>query len=375
MKILYVSTISNTINAFMIPHIEMLINQGHKVDIACNIDKDISPILIKRRCRVFNIEFQRSPLSKKNYFAYKELKKLINRESYDIVHTHTPVASFIARLVCKKNPNIKSIYTAHGFHFYKGAPIKNWLFFYPLEKWLSRFTDCLITINNEDYNVALNKKFKAKEIKKIHGVGVNLSKFYPVSDQEKRNLRRKHGFNENDFILIYPAELNTNKNQLLLINAVNLIKDKVLSLRLILAGNGPLFDHYKKRVTELNLSNNIILAGYRKDIDELLQLSDVSVASSIREGLPVNIMEAMACGLPIVATKNRGHRELIKHGQSGYLVDLEKTREFADSIYKLYLDKKRREEMGEYNLKIVDKYSVENVCQELETIYKIYLDD
>lgn len=375
MKILYVSTLSNTINAFMIPHIEMLVKKGHQVDIACNIDNNISQTLIKSGCKVFNIEFQRLPLSKKNYTAFKELKKLINRENYDIVHTHTPVSSVIARLVCKKYPNIKLFYTAHGFHFFKGAPLKNWLLFYPLEKWLSRFTDCLITINDEDYNVALNKKFKAKEIKKVHGVGVDFSKFYPVNDQEKMELRRKYKFKENDFILIYPAELNINKNQLLLINTINLIKNKIPNLKLILAGSGKLLDFYKKRVTELDLNNHIIFTGYRKDIDKLIQLSDISVASSIREGLGINLVEGMACGLPVVATKNRGHKELIKHKQNGYLVDLENPKEFANCIYNLYLDKSKRKEMGDCNLKIVEKYSMENVCKELKSIYKSYLDN
>lgn len=175
MKILYVSTLSNTINAFMIPHIKLLIEQGHHVDVACNIDRDISPSLTDSGCEVFDIKFQRSPISKHNYVAYKKLKKLIQEKGYEIVHTHTPVASICVRLACRNMKNVRVMYTAHGFHFFRGGPIKNWLLYYPIEYWLSRYTDVLITINKEDYNRA-KRVFKAKSTKYIPGVGLDTKK-------------------------------------------------------------------------------------------------------------------------------------------------------------------------------------------------------
>jgi glycosyltransferase involved in cell wall biosynthesis len=185
MKILYVTTISNTVNAFLIPHIELLIKQGHKVDVAFNIVRKVDPKLIKMGCTVYNIEFQRSPISSKNYTAYKKLKRIIKNGKYDIIHTHSPVASACVRIACKNMKNVKVIYTAHGFHFYKGAPLKNWILYYPIEKWLSRYTDCLITINKEDYNTAINKNFKASEIKMVHGVGIDLNKFQIQTEKKK----------------------------------------------------------------------------------------------------------------------------------------------------------------------------------------------
>ena len=149
MKILYVSTVSGTINSFLIPHIEMLLKLGHQVDIACNVRREISSSLFEKGCRVYNISFSRSPINKTNLKAYKTLKKLVQNEKYDLVHTHTPVASAITRLVCKNIKGTKVFYTAHGFHFHKGAPLKNWLIYYPLEKWLAKYTDTLITINKE----------------------------------------------------------------------------------------------------------------------------------------------------------------------------------------------------------------------------------
>lgn len=374
LKILYVATLSNTINAFLIPHIKMLVDEGHEVDIACNIDQKIDTKLKSIVGNIFKVNFNRSPFKLDNIKAYKEIIEIINQEKYEIIHTHTPTASAIVRLACRNLSNTKVIYTAHGFHFYKGAPFKNWLIYYPIEKWLSKYTDCLLTINNEDYNTAIEKKFKAKLIEKINGVGVDLSKFYPVSENEKFQLRKKHNFNENDFILIYPAELNKNKNQLLLIEVIDIIKDKIPNIKLILAGTGELFNYYRKMVLKKRLEKYIVFTGYRTDIDELIKLSDVSVASSIREGLPVNILEAMACGLPVVATKNRGHRELIKNEKNGFIIDLNNVEDFANKVIELFENESIRDEMRNYNLKHVNKYSVNKVIDEMKKIYSSCID-
>lgn len=373
MKILYVTTISNTVNTFLIPHIKMLIDQGHQVDVAFNIVEDVKKEIIELGCKVHQIEFQRSPLSIQNKSAYKRLKKLICSEKYDIVHTHTPIASAFVRLACRKLNTVKVFYTAHGFHFYKGASLKNWLLFYPIEKWLSRYTDCLITINKEDFLIAKNKKFKAKEIRHIHGVGVDLTKFNKEDLTKKYELRERFGFDKEDLILIYPAELNKNKNQKVLIDMVDILKEKIPNLLLILPGKGRLLETYKNLVKDKGLTEKILFPGYISNVDEYLKLSDISVASSIREGLPINIIESMACGLPVVASKNRGHNELVKHEKNGYLVDYNNPKKFADAVYKLFLNKNERESMGNKNTELVKKYSIENIKSELSDIYKKYL--
>ena len=172
-KILYVSTISSTIHAFLIPHIEMLVQKGHKVDIACNMVTDVDDRLLKMGCRYHDLAFQRTPFSKTNISAYKKLKKLIEEERYDLVHTHTPVASVCVRLACKSLRTVKVFYTAHGFHFHKGAPFRNWLLYFPIEWFLSRYTDVLITINKEDYTRAC-KSLKAKNVIYVPGVGIDI---------------------------------------------------------------------------------------------------------------------------------------------------------------------------------------------------------
>ncbi|MFC5542454.1 glycosyltransferase family 4 protein [Ureibacillus suwonensis] len=368
MKILYVTTISNTVNGFLIPHIKMLIEEGHEVHCAFNIVQEVNEELNKMGCKIYDIEFQRSPLSKENIKAYKKLKKLIHQEKYDIVHTHTPVASACVRLACKKLSEVKVIYTVHGFHFFKGAPIKNWLIFYPIEKWLSKYTDCIITINNEDYNIA-KEKFNSKYVKMINGVGINTSKFTPQTLSKKIELRKEYGYSEKNFILIFVGELNRNKHQDLLIKTVYKLKDKIPNMKLLLVGNGNMFEKYNKLVCKLGLEEYVEFLGYRSDVPNLMIISDIAVSSSRREGLPVNVMEAMATGLPLIVTNCRGNRDLVKNGKNGYLIEIDDVDSFVNKIEELYVSKNTRENFGKESRKNIEKYELKNVLGEMKNIY------
>lgn len=369
MKILYVTTISNTVNAFLIPHIKMLIEEGHKVDVAFNIEQKVNSEIIEMGCKIHEVPFQRSPFKKDNIAAFKTFKKIITDENYDVVHTHTPVASTISRLACGKMNNIKILYTAHGFHFFKGAPIKNWLIYYPIEKILSKYTDVLITMNEEDYNIATNKKFKAKRIEKINGVGVSFEKFTAQTDDIKTNIRRKYSFANDEFILIYVGELSHRKHQDLLINAVAKTVKYIPNIKLLLVGDGNFRDSYINLTKELRVENNVKLLGYRKDIPELMLLSDVSVSSSRQEGLPVNVMEGMATGLPLVVSNCRGNRDLVKDGVNGYIVDIDDVEEMSNRIIDIYNDVNTRKIFREKNLNLINQYSLEFVLEEMRDLY------
>lgn len=370
MKILYVTTISNTVNGFLIPHIKMLIREGHQVDVAFSVVQEVDPELKNIGCKIHKVPFQRSPFRKENIRAYKFLKKIVVRGRYDLVHTHTPVASAITRLVCKNLKNVKVFYTAHGFHFYKGAPFKSWILYYLSEKWLSRYTDCLITINKEDYDIAI-KRFKSDKVKMVHGVGIELNRFQPQTIELKNKVRKEYGYKEDDFILFFAAELNKNKHQDLLINAVNILKKKIPNIKLLLAGTGPLEEQYKKQAHQLGMDFQIQFLGYRNDIENLLMISDIAVASSRREGLPVNVMEAMATGLPLVVTDIRGNRDLVNDGKNGYVINLDNVNEFVYSVDRLYNDDEIRKKFSVTSLELVKKYSLENVLKEMKFIYKI----
>lgn len=371
-KVLFVATVvKGHIDVFHIPYLKMFKEHGWEVSIAAknNYEK-------KEECKIeycdrfIDIPFERNPLNYSNYNAYKKLKEILRDEHFDIIHCHTPVGGLISRLAIIGSglTETKVIYTAHGFHFHKNAPIKNWVMYYPVEKILSKYTDTLITLNNEDFNIA-EKKFHASTVELIPGVGVDLRKFEPQTDEKKRELRKRYGYSQEQFILFYAAELNNNKNQELLIDTVKELKNKIPNIKLLLAGDGHQKDNYLLRIKEMKLEDNVSLLGYRSDIDSLLLISDLVVASSKREGLPVNLIEAMATGLPIIATQNRGHSELIEHGRTGFLLDSYGPIQMSEYILQLYNNPILMQQMKENSLRASKKYDVSNVLNKFENIY------
>lgn len=366
MKILYVTTLSGTINAFLIPHIRMLVELGHSVDIACKITKSLKQELYDIGCNIYDVSFNRSPLKSDNYNAYKVLKELIKKEKYDIVHTHTPVASAISRLACKNIKVTKVFYTAHGFHFHKGAPIKNWMFYYPLEKWLSKYTDVLITINKEDFKRA-KSKFKAKKVKYIPGVGLDIDRFHNVVI-DKENKRKEIGVPKDGFIILSVGELNRNKNHEVIIRAIAELNNP--KIHYVICGTGPLSDYLKKISIELGFEENLHLLGFRKDIAEICRSSDLFAFPSLREGLGMAALEAMACGLPIITSNIHGIVDYSIDGITGYCNKPKDVEGFSIAIEKLVKDREISSNFGKCNEEIVKKYNIKNVIIEINKIYK-----
>lgn len=365
MKILYVTTISNTVNAFLIPHIKMLIDEGHHVDVAFNIEQEVRSEINEMGCKVHVLPFQRSPLKKDNFRACKILKKIILSEGYDLVHTHTPVASAIVRLVCRSLNNVRVFYTAHGFHFFNGSPIINWLVYYPVEKWLARYTDILITINNEDYDRAKNK-FKTKRVVYVPGVGIDLKKFNIV-EIDRALIRSQLGLQESAFVILSVGELNKNKNHDVIIKAIAKINN--LDIHYVVCGEGQLKEYLKVLSEDLGIENNVHLLGFRNDMPEIWKSADLVAFPSYREGLSVALMEAMANRLSVVCSNIRGNSDLIEDGKGGYLVEPEDIEGFAKYIKNLIENSRLRSEQGELNHKKIEKYSIDNVLKEMEEIY------
>ena len=258
----------------------------------------------------YTFPFARSPFSSDNIKAYKMLKQLIQKEKFDIIHCHTPVGGVVTRLAAKKARKNGTVvmYTGHGLHFYKGAPKLNWMLYYPVEKFCAKYTDALLTINEEDYDNVRKYHFPAKQIFHVHGVGVSLERFHKHTRQEKEVLRSEYGYVKDAFLMIVVAEINKNKNQQFLMQSVAHLKEKYPDIKLLLVGQGELEEQLKSQVKEQHLEEWVEFLGYRKDVDKLLALSDVLVTASYREGLPVNIMEAMASGLPVICTDARSER-------------------------------------------------------------------
>ncbi|WP_261302569.1 glycosyltransferase family 4 protein [Paenibacillus andongensis] len=370
-KVLLCATVDYHFKAFHVPYMKWFKEQGWEVHVAANGNMDLPYVDAK-----FNVPIQRSPFHRTNIKAYTELKSMIDENKYDIIHCHTPVGGVLARLAARhaRRNGTKVIYTAHGFHFCQGAPVLNWLVYYPLEKFLSYFTDCLITINEEDYQLAVNRRFGASRIEYVHGVGVNTERFKPVQESDKRELKQGIGYQPDDILLFYAAEFNTNKNQQLLLRALASVKDDVPNVKLLLAGEGHLKKQCQELAKEIGIADQVDFLGFRNDIDRLLPMCDIAVASSLREGLPVNIMEAMACGLPIIASENRGHRELVHSDQNGWITAPNDQAAMAEKIKLLAHNKQLRVKQGMLGREMVErKYATQQVLNEKSTIYSLYM--
>ena len=363
-KVLFVATITGHINSFHIPYLKWFKEQGYEVHVASRGNDEIE-------CcdKHYNLLFERFPLKLNNLKTYKELKKIINKNDYEIIHCHTPVGGFLTRVAAKKarRNGTKVYYTAHGFHFYKGAPLLNWIIYYPIEKICSHYTDCLITITNEDYELA-KRKMKAKRIEHINGVGMNTERFQKeLKEKKKVEFRKSLNINKDDIVFSYVAELNKNKNQIMLINCINELKKNYKNVKLLIVGDGPLEEEYRNTIDKLKLQENVFLLGKRSDINEILQITDIYLASSIREGLPVNVMEAMYVGLPIIAKDNRGHRELVVNNENGFIISRKTT--MKKRIEELINNEILIKDFSKKSKQISEKYVIGKIKNKMCEVY------
>lgn len=366
-KILFVASTFKHIRAFHVPYISMLKNQGHCVDAAAN---DIH-IEVNETDNNYNLPINRSPFSLSNFKAIIELRMLLKQKNYNIIHCHTAMGAVVARVAAitiKNRPKI--IYTAHGFHFFKGGPILSWLIYFPMEWVLSFCTDALVTINKEDFNLAKRFLFM-KEVHKIDGVGVQAGRFKIISENVKMELRREFNIPCEAFVLIYAAEYIPRKNHYFVIRAAQKLKDEIPNLLILFAGRGAMSEEVKNRISKLGLDNVVRQLGFVNNIETYYSISDVGISSSRQEGLGLNLIEEMFCGLPIVATQDRGHREIIEHGKNGYLYAQDNVSDFVSLIVNLYKKREVRQIISDNALKSSEKF---NLSKSLESMKRIYND-
>lgn len=375
-KALVVTTVASTIDQFCMSDIGIL-NKSFSVQVAANFTignntsnervKEFKKELKEKNIIINEIKFNRSPFSKDNFLAYKGIKKLINENSFELIHCHTPVAAMAVRLAAKKarKKGTKVIYTAHGFHFFKGAPLKNWMIYYPIERWLARYTDVLITINKEDYNRA-KKHFKAGKVEYIPGVGVDTKKFSEIV-VDKSAKRKELGVLDNAFLVLSVGELNKNKNHDTIIKTIAKLNNP--NVYYVICGQGMLENYLKDLINKLGLEEQVKLLGYRRDISEISKVSDIFTFPSFREGLSVALMEAMAIGIPVICSDIRGNKDLIENNKGGYLVKPDDIDGFAYSINKLIKNETLRKKMGECNKIRIMNFDISNVKKDMGNIY------
>lgn len=332
-KVLFTATVVRThIATFHLPFLKALRGEGYETHVAARNDCP-GGVVDLPGCVYHEIAFERNPFHPGNIVAYFRLKRLIDSENFDIIHCHTPVGGILTRLAARRarKRGTKVLYTAHGFHFYRGAPKKNWIIYYPIERLCSRWTDVIITINREDYELA-KKKMKAGSVRYIPGVGIDVDKFAnTVVDRAAK--RREIDVPEDAFLLLSVGELNKNKNHQVIIRAMAQLGDK--RIHYAVAGLGNLRDSLTRSVEALGVGDNVHFLGYRNDIAELYHASDIYVFPSMREGLPVALMEALQSGLPCVASRIRGNTDLIEDGVNGYLCSPDDQNAFAQAIKRL----------------------------------------
>ena len=364
MKVLFVTTISNTVG-FLTPQIKMLVKEGHTVDLAFNIKREVNEELRNLVEDIYNIKFNRSPIKKDNIKANHQLKQIIYKNNYDIIHTHTPIASAITRLICKNKRDIQVMYTAHGFHFYKGSSLKSWLIYHPIEWWLSKYTDILLTINKEDYGRA-KRSFNAKKTKYIPGIGLNI-KDIDEKYVSKSEYRKKLGIPDDAFVVLSVGELNQNKNHETILKAVAKLKNK--KVYYVICGQGPLYEKLNLKAKQLGVQDQFILLGYRNDIIEICKMSDLFAFPSKREGLGMAALEAMAAGLPIITSNVHGIVDYSINGQTGYNYSPTDVEGFLEGIKYFVENPDLIEKVGKSNKVQVRKFDLENVENEMYEIY------
>lgn len=369
-KVLILASVASMIYQFNIPNIKLLQEMGYEVHVACNFEKGnscslekiqgLKNLLENMQVKYYQINFERNILKVfSNFSAYQDVKKILEKNKYKFLHCHSPIGGVIGRITGHLTET-KVIYTAHGFHFFKGAPLINWLIYYPIEKYLSKFTDILITINKEDYERA--KTFFSKRVEYIPGVGVDIEKIRNI--QVNKELKRKElGLTLDNKVLLSVGELNKNKNHEVIIKALSKLNNP--NIHYLICGQGNLKEYLEKLIKKLNLENNVKLLGFRKDIYEIYKISDIFVFPSKREGLSVALMEALVCELPVICSDIRGNRDLVRENKNGMLVKNKKN-DYEIKIKEI-IEKKRIYEKMDFTFTDIDLKKIEKM------LCKIYI--
>ena len=368
-KFLLTATVVKThVAQFHLPCLKMLKSMGWETAVAAKNDYANPADCVIPGCdRFYPIDFARNPLKPANFKAYRCLQKIIEEEHFDVIHCHTPVAAILTRLAARKarKQGCKVLYTAHRLHFFKGAPLINWLLYFPAEWFCAFFTDVLITINQEDYAFA-QKHLHAKSVRYVRGVGVDLEKFQDHS-AERSAVRASLDLGDEDFMLLSVAEMTKNKNHKMMLEALAQLPDP--TIHLICAGQGQELENNRSLCDRLGLSDRVQFLGYRKDVPKLYGAADAFLFVSFREGLSLSLMEAMSSRLPSIVTPIRGNADLITDGKEGLYAHLNPA-SIAAAIGTLRQDPALCRRLGQAAGEKIQAFGLKEVLEEMRKIYE-----
>ncbi|MBR2795173.1 MAG: glycosyltransferase family 4 protein [Solobacterium sp.] len=363
MKILFCTTLDLQIKTFHWRTIDALSAMGHTVDAVTN-----GPYTIDSIHRKYTVPFHRNPLHPDNLKAERQLIQMMEENRYDIISCHSPTAGFYGRKAASRF-DAKIIYTAHGFHFWKGSPVINQVAYKNMERLAAHWTDVLVTINPEDYEAAKTFTYRNNGGPVyIPGVGVDV-RGIQAQKEEKSVIRKELGIDEDAFVLYSIGELIPRKNHRFVIDTLKKEFRIDPKLHYVIAGNGQLTEELGDYLKKTGLEKQVHLLGFRKDARKLLYGMDVFVFPSLQEGLPVAVMEAMAAGLPVIASDICGSHDLIRSGENGYLFPVNDAELFRRQLKDLRSSEEKRAAFSEQELKDIEPYSIEVVEPQILALY------
>lgn len=363
-RVLMIASVDRHLAAFHVPYIELLASMGHTVDVACRVTG--AGLGIPGVSKWFDVPIERQPFKRNNIQAYYQIKDIVKHGDYDLLHCHTPVASVLSRIAAspmRKN-GLQVMYTAHGFHFFRGAPWINWILYYPVERILAKKTDVLVTINHEDYTRALS--FGAGRVLYIPGLGVNVSE-YAEHNTDRALIRKGFGVPRDAILVLSVGELNENKNHQIVIRAIAGLSDK--NVHYAIAGQGPLLGKLEKLAFTHKVQGNVHFLGFRNDVKDLYQAADIFCFPSRREGLGLAAIEAMSASLPLVASSVHGINDYLFNGINGFSVKPNDRDGFMRSLVQLASDETLRRSMGVQGNTIARKFDLSVVLGKMRQIY------
>lgn len=343
-KVLFVATVFGFLD-FERSDMEILKRMGYEIHIATNINNDdvatklgnddgrLDYLQVKKH----QISFPRSPFSKKTYIAYRQLKTLMQEIHFDLIHCHTPVAAAITRFAAinTRKKGTKVIYTDHGFHFHKTSGWRTWVLYYPVEFFAAFYTDMILTVNREDWQVI--QRFPIKEKRYIPGVGVAVRSIMQMN-VDRTKVRQKFNIPQDAFVILSLGELSTRKNHEVIIRALSQLN--IDNIYYVICGDGAKMEYLKQLALNGGISNRVILAGRHKyeSVLELVHAVDLGALPSLIEGLGFSGIEILAAGKPLVASNVHGIKDYVVYGETGITCPPHDVEAFKQAIHKMYYD-------------------------------------
>lgn len=383
-KILILTTVSGFVYKFEMENVKILQEKGYEVHYAANenLPRYLFDEQMKQKSGIIfhNICIEKSPLKyRENVKALNQIMDIIWREQIQVLHCHTPLGGVLGRMAGKRCEKqglpLKIIYTAHGFHFYQGAPQLTAVIYRMVETYLAKYTDILVTINREDYENA--RKFQLRpsgSVCLIPGAGLDMEQYVPVTEKQYQNCREKLGIAENQLFLLSVGEVNENKNHRVVIESLRQLREQgwdISHFKYGICGDGTERKALEQLVRNYHLEKWITFYDYQKDVRPFLWAADVFLFPSRREGLGMAALEALSAGVPVIAADNRGTREYMQHGKNGFVCkwnDSNSYIRYIEKIQQMSLEERKR--MKSFCRKSVEKFQKKYTCEIMQQVYE-----